>query len=408
MLIRSVGDMAVGRADPNKALNELRKHVSAGQAGLAWDMALLRERGKSKFGAGAAGMLFTKDGLEMASGSGPALYHARRLKELGIDHVIDLCSGIGGDALAFAAAGMNVTMVDLDPLHLQFATANAKALGLSSLVNTAVGDASSPSFISDLALAYPGAALWFDPARRTGGKRTVQPEAYAPPLSMLNVFALHDFPIVGVKLAPSIDHSLSLEYGASLEFLSHNGECKEGLLWISKTVSAKAPIRAVLLKGDNVLVLEGISDTQGGARESRSPLVQTQSNKYLFEPDPAVIRAHLVQRLAVDLQASSIDPQIAYLVGDTPAQSPFAQCYPVIEKFSYSRRTLQEVVTRNNVGHLIVKKRGVPVEPEEIISQLKLKGETEKIAVITREGSSRVGFLCEKPLVMDGIGADSE
>ena len=396
-LIERVANFAVGKTDPNKALNELRKHCHSERARLLWDMALLRQRAKSKFGSDAAKMFFTRDGLEMASGAGPAAYHASRFKALGRTHVIDLCCGIGGDTIAFARAGMAVTMVDINPLHLEYAAASAKALGLSSQITAVQGDASAPELIADLAKAHPAAGIWFDPARRSSGsKRTVRPEDYVPPLSLLTAIGSYHFPVVGVKLAPAIEHSVGFEYGANLEFLSHEGECKEGLLWVVDGRSYRSSPSAVVLSRDDIFALDAVPNIQ--LSEEQAP-----STGYLFEPDPAVIRAHLVKQLAVDLNASLIDPQIAYVIGPDPKLSVFSECYPIMEKFSYSRRTLQDVINRHNVGRLIVKKRGVPVEPEDVISQVKLKSGPERIVVITREGSTRVAYLCEKPLTAETI-----
>ena len=394
-LLEKVTEFAVGKTDPNKGLNELRKHCSSERARMLWDLALLRRRGKSKFGPDAARMYFTRDGLEMASGAGPAAYHAGRFKALGRTHMIDLCCGIGGDAIAFARAGMTVTMVDVNPLHLEYASASAKALGLSSQISALEGDAASPELIADLAQAHPDAGIWFDPARRSSSsKRTVRPEDYVPPLSLLTMLASLHFPVAGIKLAPAIEHSVGFEYGANLEFLSHEGECKEGLLWLVQGQSHRPSPSAVVLKRDEIFVLDAIPNGQFGTGRALS-------TGYLFEPDPAVIRAHLVQQLAADLNAALIDPQIAYLIGPNPILSPFSECYPIMEKFTYSRRTLQDVINRHDVGRLIVKKRGVPVEPEDVISQVKLKSGPERIVVITREGSTRVAYLCEKPLTAD-------
>jgi hypothetical protein len=256
-LIERVVDFAVGKTDPNKALNELRKHCTAERARLLWDLALLRQRGKSKFGSDAAKMFFTRDGLEMASGAGPAAYHAGRFKALGRTHVVDLCCGIGGDAIAFARAGMTVTMVDVNPLHLEYAAASANALGLSSQITAVHADAASTDLIADLAQAHPDAGIWFDPARRSSAsKRTVRPEDYVPPLSLLTEIRSHHFPAIGVKLAPAIEHSVGFEYGANLEFLSHEGECKEGLLWLVDGQSHRPSPSAVILGRDDTFVLD--------------------------------------------------------------------------------------------------------------------------------------------------------
>ena len=77
---------------------------------------------------------------------------------------------------------------------------------------------------------------------------------------------------------------------------------------------------------------------RAGAAERRHLL----RGKYLYEPDPAVIRAHLVGTLARQLDAAPVDPQIAYLLGDGLRHTPFADAYEVLDRFPYGNKRLQE------------------------------------------------------------------
>jgi hypothetical protein len=398
-LINSVAKFAVGKMDPNSALGKLRKECDPETARRAWDMALLRQRAGAKFGGDSSLMYFTREALEMASGLGPASYHARCISETGCRHVIDLCSGIGGDAVAFAKAGLSVTMVDSNPQHILYALANVRAHGCAEHVEAVCGDAGSQELLDNLAEKHPHAAVWFDPARRTlTSKRTVRPEDYMPSLSLLARLRALNFKSIGVKLAPAIDHDVAAEYGAELEFLSHEGECKEALLWLGCADRDRPHTSAVLLKRGTTYRLEDIAYSPIG---DAAPVTAPDEGKFLYEPDPAVIRSHLVRRLAQILSARLIDPQIAYLLGGQPVLTPYAECYPIIEHFEYSRRALQGVVDRHNIGRLIVKKRGVPIEPEDVIRQVKFRSGDELIVVITRKGDTRIAYLCHKPLISE-------
>ena len=70
--------------------------------------ALLRRRARTKFGPRADSLFFTTAGLEQASRCPAAAWRAHRLAEAGVRRVADLGCGIGADALAFAAAGLDV------------------------------------------------------------------------------------------------------------------------------------------------------------------------------------------------------------------------------------------------------------------------------------------------------------
>ena len=91
--------------------------------------ARLRTKATAKFGEFSGRMLFTRAGLEQATRLGVAARHAGRLRAAGITHVSDLGSGIGGDALAFAGAGIRVTAVDADEVTAALAAFNLAPFG---------------------------------------------------------------------------------------------------------------------------------------------------------------------------------------------------------------------------------------------------------------------------------------
>ena len=121
-----------------------------------------------------------------------------------------------------------------------------------------------------------------------------------------------------------------------------------------------------------------------------------QEGRVLYEPDPAVIRAQGVATLAQRLGARLLHPQIAYLIADERTPTPFASAYDVIERLPYSRRRLQEALTRRGVGQVVIKKRGFPQEPDALRKQLKLRGPNALTVVLTRGpgGADHQVILC--------------
>ncbi|MBR7674450.1 SAM-dependent methyltransferase, partial [Streptomyces daliensis] len=108
----------------------LRRDHPAELVSAALAQARLRQRAVAKFGTeDAARMYFTPNGLEQSTRASVAAHRARRFTgELGVRRLADLCSGVGGDALALARAGVSVLAVDRDPLTCAVARANAEAL----------------------------------------------------------------------------------------------------------------------------------------------------------------------------------------------------------------------------------------------------------------------------------------
>ncbi|MDQ0599567.1 putative O-methyltransferase YrrM [Streptomyces canus] len=342
-LLDTVRDTAP--ADELAVATRLRREHPAELVSAALGQARLRQRAAVKFGAEDAGrMFFTPNGVEQSTRASVATYRAQRLRELGVTSVADLCSGIGGDAIALARAGIRVLAVDHDPLTAAAARANADALGLAGLIEVREAD------VTDIDTA-PYDAVFVDPARRSSGRgRIFDPEAYSPPLSWAIDTALRA-PHAALKIAPGIPHE-TVPAEAEAEWISDGGDVKEAVLWFG---TAPGAVRATLLPGPRTLLGRGLANP--GVR----PL-----GRYLYEPDGAVIRAHLVAEVAEDLEGGLIDATIAYITADELRATPYATAYEITDQLPFSVKKLKALLREREVGILTVKKRGSAVEPEEL------------------------------------------
>ncbi|WP_055493210.1 class I SAM-dependent methyltransferase [Streptomyces sp. TP-A0356] len=321
----------------------LRRAHPAELVSAALAQARLRERAAAKFGADAERMFFTPNGVEQSTRSTVAAHRAERLRALGVTCVADLCCGIGGDAIALARAGIRVLAVDRDPLTARVARANAAALGLSALIEVREAD------VMDVDVSSYD-AVFVDPARRGGRGRIFDPEAYAPPLSWA-VATARKAPYAALKVAPGIPHE-AVPAGAEAEWISDGGDVKEAVLWFG---TQPGLVRATLLPGPRVLRGRGLPD----------PPVRPPG-RYLYEPDGAVIRAHLVAEVAEELDGGLIDETIAYVTADEHRASPYATAYEITDRIPFNVKKLKALLREREVGVLTVKKRGSAVEPEEL------------------------------------------
>jgi hypothetical protein len=249
----------------------------------------------------------------------------------------------------------------------------------------------SVEIVPQLGHRYAGSAIWFDPARRIDGRRVNDPEDYHPPLSFIETLREHDFNSIGAKLSPAIDHAVGRAYGGELEFLSDQGECKEGLLWTGQLDGGRGIVATVVGKsGKSILWSSGAEPAVGDRIEG----VPAEESGYLYEPDPAVIRAHLVQALGERIGAGILDPHIAYLIGPDLFETPFADAYAVVDRFAFHIKALNRALRERSVGRVVIKKRGFPQEPEQVRKQLKLAGDQELTIVLTRVGLQHQVILC--------------
>ncbi|MFG3346809.1 SAM-dependent methyltransferase [Streptomyces sp. NPDC048018] len=351
--------------DPSQELavaSRLRRDHPAELVSAALGQARLRQRAVAKFGAeDAYRMYFTPNGVEQSTRASVGAHRAARLRALGVGSVADLCSGIGGDAIALARAGISVLAVDRDPLTAAAARANATALGLADLVEVRCADVTEVD-------TGPYDAVFVDPARRGGRGRIFDPEAYSPPLSWA-VEAARRAPHAALKIAPGIPHEAVPEE-AEAEWISDGGDVKEAVLWFGTEPGAR---RATLLPGGAGLVGRGLPD----------PAVRPVG-RYLYEPDGAVIRAHLVADVARDLDGGLIDETIAYITADALTPTPFAAAYEITDVLPFNLKRLKALLREREVGTLTVKKRGSAVEPEEIRRRVKPKGPNAATVLLTR------------------------
>ncbi|MGA5650839.1 class I SAM-dependent methyltransferase [Streptomyces seoulensis] len=350
-------------ADELAVATRLRRTHPAGLVSAALGQARLRQRAEAKFGAeDARAMFFTPNGVEQSTRASVAAYRAERMRALGVTSVADLCCGIGGDALALARAGIRVLAVDRDPLTAAVARANAEVLGLAELIEVREAD------VTEVGTAGYD-AVFVDPARRGGRGRIFDPEAYSPPLSWAVATALAA-PRAALKIAPGIPHE-AVPAEAEAEWISDGGDVKEAVLWFG--TGSPGGVRATLLPGPRILQGRGLPD----------PAVRPPG-RYLYEPDGAVIRAHLVAEVAEELDGGLLDETIAYITADELRPTPYATAYEITDRMPFNVKKLKALLRERGVGNLTVKKRGSAVEPEELRRKVKPQGPSAATVFMTR------------------------
>ena len=345
-----------------KHLQVLSRRFDVDLAKAALEVAIARGKATAKFPF-AEKLFFTREALEQASSWEIAMHRAERYRPF--EHLADLGCSAGSDSLALAETAPTIG-IDLDALRLSMAQANAQALGLGSRLALAQADMRNPL---PLSLDRSKLALFFDPGRRSGGKRLRSVREYEPPLLLIRDW-LQVCPALGVKISPGVKLAELQGYAAEIEFISLRGELKEAVLWFGALMTVER--RATLLPG-------GYSLTEA----PDVSLAVCEPGMYLYEPDPAVLRAGLVQTLGGQLDAWQIDADIAYLSSDRLVETPFARAWKVEDWMPFSLKRLRAYLRQRNVGRATVKKRGSPLQPEELIRELRLEGEEERVLFLT-------------------------
>ncbi|WP_420124227.1 THUMP-like domain-containing protein [Nakamurella sp.] len=350
--------------------------VAGERAAAVVETVRLRRRAAGKLGPAAAAWLFTDEALQQATPGPVAAHRAARLAGVGVH---DLTCSIGADLAALAAPGAAGGLVvgsDLDPVRVLMARHNL-AQGMNG------AERPPRVFVADaLTRTTRGLLGYADPARREGGRR-ITSAATVPSVDELDAAHAGRPPVL--RVPPGIDYD-ALARPGEVELVSLDGVAREAVLWPAELAGPAR--RATVLR----------SDGPGEALTSDDPddVPVGPPGEYLIDPDPAVVRAHLVRHWAARHGLWLLDPHLAYLTG--PAVPPGVRGFRILDHAPYRERTVAQWARRDGVGTLEIKQRGTPVVPDELRRRLRpaLTGPTRQAAtlVIARIGRRPDAFWC--------------
>ena len=312
-------------------------------------------------------LLFTEQGAQQASSFKLAKYHGEKFS--GYNIVADLCCGIGVDLINIAKNKEQVFAVDLDADTIKLAEYNCKSNNLNNINYKLVKAEEFDEQVD---------AIFIDPDRRPGTSRKIAPEDYSPKFSQ--ILKLRDIcPNIAVKLSPAIDYKrLNIPSNSTLEFVSENGTLKEILLCMGTLSPENCERKAVLLPSELIL------------KNSNVKIEIVEIQKYLFEPDPAIIRAGLVQELGSKIDYKLIDTKLALLTGSQISNNDFGKIYEVKQIIKYDIKQVRKYIRENDIGELIIKTRGFPESVEQFRKKIKLKGRNTVIMFILGKGDDHI------------------
>ena len=340
-------------------------------------------------------MLYTSLALEQASGETTARYKASLA---GGERLIDLSGGLGIDVLFFSKVFDEVVYCERDPVLEAIATYNFRLLGIKN-VRIIEGDS-----LAALHLFPEGHFDWIyaDPARREGGRRSIGLHAASP-----DVVAAHDLLLsrarkVMLKASPAIELSVlhrQLPSLSQIHVVSVGGECREVLLLLDRELPSGTPEsrKAVQLSPDG----RAVRDVIGTGYEPRE--VAMLVGEYFYEPDAAIIKAGLAERLAADLGLGFVNGSVDYLtsgrfIADFPGRT-----FLVAAVERYSPKTFPKFLTCAGISGAAVQRRDFPLSPEDIRRKFRLRESDSNFLFFTRDPEGEL--ICVYGIKPAGAGA---
>jgi hypothetical protein len=342
-------------------------------------------KGKKKFPR-ADQMKFTRESLAQASSKSVAEYRTLKMREkLGtIRKILDVCSGIGGDTIAMGLR-WNVISVERDPTLTQMLAHNVGVYNLQNKVEIVRGDIlellKKKSFLEKLKEID---CIFFDPSRRAHGKRTVKVEEYDPPLSTIDLLK-EICPNICVKISPGVEFD-RINFECDIEVISYKGEVREVVLWFGrfKVNDERKTILATKLP-------EKITwEKKGNFDKIRVGSLY----RFLYEPDPAFIKAHLIDDIASVFNLSLLNKRIAYLTGDSRVESPILKRYMVLGVSEIDSEVINKKLTDLNIGIVDLKARGVKIDLKMIHKSIRGLGKSKGLVIFSQVMNEKKAILC--------------
>lgn len=368
------------------AVSRLRKHHEAGLVGAALDLALARRKARAKMPGVADRLIADPAGVEMATSSRVARFKASILSRAGLHGcgaapesdptmrrpVLDLCCGIGGDAIEIVAAGLEVTAIDMDPLRAWMAGRNAGCDTRAEDVTT---------------LVLPeGCAVHIDPSRRDSrGKRFTRLDDMIPGPDAVRAI-LERAAVAAVKLAPGMEPT-DLMPGQS-HWISEDGRLTQAVLWRGVEVSHGAERLATMLDGE---VAHTVTGSLGQAE------MVAEAGAYVFTADPALERARLMHVVAARHGLRGLDnPGTGLLTGDRPVLDPWLTGYRVQARMAWNPRAVKRWLGEHDGGIIAVKTRAKAVDPDIVQAGLRGRGDVAFVVFVQRLGQRVEALITER------------
>ncbi len=346
----------------------------------------LQIKGKKKFPR-AHQMKFSRDGLAQASSKYVAEYRTWKMRQkLGkIQKSLDVGGGIGGDTIAMSLR-WKVLSVEINPVTMGMLKHNVHVYNTDKNVDFILGDILK--LLDDIEFQQKLEdidCIFFDPSRRTKGKRTVKIEEYEPPLSLLEKLN-HFSQNMCVKIAPGVDLS-RIKYDCDIEVISYKGEVKEVVLWFGKFKSSS---------DEKAIIATKLPEKITWIQKSKSYSVPVSDPKnFIYEPDPAFIKAHLISDIAEMYNLSQLHKKIAYLTSDSFIDIPILKCYRVLTYETLDYGSINKTLSKLNIGTVDLKARGISIDLKSIQKSIHGNGRKKGLVILTKILNKPNAIICE-------------
>lgn len=290
----------------------------------------------------------------------------------------DLCCGIGIDTWALLARGP-VHAVDNDPAMLLRNEWNQQIWyphGLPHPLSVQQADVSK--------LDIPNCPVHVDPDRRAGRDRpTKRLELYQPDLTWMERL-IETAPGGAIKIGPASNFVQKFA-NCEIELVSLDGECREATVWFGSLAGEKRFRATSLPTGETIT---------GDPLEAWCP--ESDVGRYLFDPDPAVVRSGLLDAVGELHSLQRLDSADEYLTGDEVPATAFVKAFRVEAVMGNNPKELKRYLRQKPGSHYEIKCRHLKVDANQLQKKLPRGDGDPRVVFFVRVSGKAKVVVCER------------
>ena len=297
------------------------------------EIACARLKGKEKFKD--AGKLFmTLNDLRFATSEEIADYRAKRLK---CDTIVDLCSGIGSQSIAFSKQCKKVYSIEIDPRKIEYAKKNAALYGIKNIEFVCADVLDFDLKKADIIFCDPE-RLPAETERKLENIKIVSDIIKKYSKITKNIC---------IEVPPQISPD-KIDFDCGKEYISVEGELNRLNLYFGDL--KKNDISVVSLPSYERLVS---SDKAPKVKDKKENL------KYIYDVDKAVLKSGLINELVSTLGAEAFVfnrlKKNLFLTSSKKISNPFLQRFEVVKSMIYFEEKIIETLRDLNAKEVVLR-----------------------------------------------------
>ncbi|WP_419211048.1 class I SAM-dependent methyltransferase [Maribacter sp. X9] len=325
--------------------------------------------------------------LSQSSSEKTARYKAALVKG---DSIVDCTAGLGVDCVAFSKQMQQVVHLEKNEELSTIAQHNFKTLGIE---NIECLSEDSISFLKNSSKSYDW--IFIDPSRRDSVNNKVYYLSDCEPDVTKHMGLLFSKSSnLLIKTGPLLDLSVGLNQLPNVKeihIVAINNDVKE-VLWILQRDYCKEPlIKTLNFKNNTEQVFEFKP-----SEESASVATYGNPEKYLYEPNAAILKSGAFQYIGSYYQLNKLHPNSHLYTSSQLIQFP-GRIFKILNVIDYSKKSIKKL----NLSKANISTRNFPDSVETIRKKLKLQAGGESYVFCTTDIDQNLTLLiCDQIFVI--------